>query len=355
MNTALRHALLTGTVLLGLGCAQEVEDPGSSNAFPQPTYIQDEPADLKTRVHGFVWDPEAFFLSFVTCGGESCPLPPMLFDYSPLYLRSVVQQAPLLPLNPMSGQPLLPAPVVSDASGLWSMAVPWRDDGMFFPMTPGSGSLSTAPLFPLPPIPPATYLPTVTLRPVTTRSGTCTGIEAISASNNGILDAVVKNLSLTTGTPTTVADLLNPAKFLGVTVFWSFQPGFPYFRFPAQDIALEASSGQVIHVQWAPPGSLPPEAAPLQSPRGFFAPPGAPTSNFGIAVVLHRNGAATPPVVRYQVKDPKENAAQLRPYRYMPIDAPPIPGVITYAAPQLWYSTGPSTDPVSPTACVPAM
>jgi hypothetical protein len=334
MQRVIRYATLIGAVLLGAGCEDGTLPEPAEEFRPQPKYIDVAEPSLITRTHGFVWDPEAFFLSMVSCG-KTCPLPPTLFDFSPLYKRSVFKDAKVLGIDPMAGQPVGP-PVVSNELGLWSMNLPRRSTAPFFTMTVGAGTLNQVPM-PLTPIPPPTrgYLPTLSLRPIATNYGTCTGLEAAQLSDNGILEAVARYLTEIEGNPTTVQDFLSPEKYAAVTVFWLYHPGFPFLRVPADSTTVEASAGRVINVAWAPPGALPPGLAPLQSTRGFFAPPGATYSGVGISVVLlPRSATPPPPVVTYLLKDmgdPTVNPTALRPWSFMPLKIPPIPGTIGFA------------------------
>jgi hypothetical protein len=173
-------------------------------------------------------------------------------------------------------------------------------------------------------------------------------MEANLVSDKGILDAVAKYLT-SKGKPTNVSDFINPTKYAGVTVFWLYVPGFTYWRLPAAGTGIEATAGQVLTVDWAPPGVLPPT---VQSPRGFVVTETSVVSSVGVAVVLHPAGSSSG-VVTYQVKDPTTDDAQFRPWKYLPIQAAPAPGVITFAGVQLLYRDMSLPKNPPPSSCQP--
>jgi hypothetical protein len=304
---------------------------------------------------GYMLDPEAFFLSFFECTQKCQPpipvLPPILLDNNPLFLRAVIRGSGVS-LQDRSGTAGPLPTATTDPLGHWLMErVPNRDEPYFI-SSDGKGSLPTEPIFPvLSPLPPVSYVPTVTLRPMTAGvSDSCWGLESNQLSNKGILDALARFLSAT-GTPTTVADFTNPSKFAGVAVFWLGNPGFPYLRAPAANTTVEATAGQVINVEWAPPGFLPPPYDAMQSERGFFVA-GAPVSSMGIAAVLVPATGSPPASVTYKFVDSTTDAAAGRPWYYPSIQAPLTPGAITYGGIQMYHSTGPKWPP-SPYFCLP--
>ncbi|MBN1209407.1 MAG: hypothetical protein JXB05_31435 [Myxococcaceae bacterium] len=349
MNRTIRIATLLGGLSLGVGCASEEIAPAESDFFPAPQIVQAQPKT--TMISGYAWDPEAFFMNLAFCGGPACPIPPFLLDTSPLYLRAAVQGATILPFDPVLGAPAA-EPVVANDSGLWTLpSVPSRDNPPYFLTALPTGSLTTAPIGPpLPAIPQGGYVPTVTLRPVVTHNSVCAAMEAGGLSTVGILEAVAKHLTVA-GTPTTVQDLTTPARYANVLVFWLFQPGSPLLRVPAGGTTIEASAGQVLHIDWAPPGVPPPE---LRSTRGFIVTD-AESSPLGISVVLLPAGADVPPVVRYSFIDTQTDEALSRPWWFPPIEAPPVPGLVNFSGTQLWRSDEPNgpPGPPPPWLCLP--
>lgn len=342
MNRSLRLVSVLSALALGAGCESNPSSDVVGTPIVSPVEFQDtDLATLTTRVSGFAWDPEAFFFSWITNGGPTSPIAPIISEVSPLFLRSVVQGAQVTVLDPVLGRPAA-APVAAAANGFWVLpSVPSRPTPPFFALNAGGGVLPTTqpPGTPptLPPIPPASrYFPTVTLRPIATNHSMCVLQESLAIGDNGILDAVARAMTAA-GAPTTPADFVDPTKFHGVNVFWLYQPGFPMLRAPAVNTALEATSGQVFNVAWQPPGApgLPPG---LQSPRGFIVQPGA-VSGLGIFVVVQPASGPKAPGVRFTVRDDTTDAATRRPWKFDPINAPLIPGVITFGGLQIRPST----------------
>lgn len=372
MHRALFVGTLLGAALLNAGCQDSSSNPAVSTFTPRPTYENREPEGLTTRLTGFAVDPEAYFLNLANCAPPParCELPPLYAEFSPLLQRGLVRDAPVTLLDtmpdPATGMPPAPgAPTVTDGNGIWTLdKVPTRRGAPFLVLSLGGGTLAnnaTLPLPPplptLPPVPAAgRYLPTVSVRPVVPAHSACVGLEALQASDNGILEAVAKYLS-TEGTPVTVNDLLGGPRYGGITVFWLYRPGFPVFRVPAANTTVEASSGRVLNVEWAPPGALPPPLQPLQSARGFFIPPGppAPNSSLGVVAVVHPPLMGPPPMVTYTLKDTVTSVEEDRPWVFnQPLALPVAPGVVTFAGLQMANKT-PSTTPQipPPSTCVP--
>jgi hypothetical protein len=346
MNSASRPLLLL-LALLATSCElrQNALEPLPSALTPR--YVEVDLATLTSRVSGLAWDPEALWFSFATCGGPACPELPILIDTNPLMLRSIVRNARVVVVDADTGQAAVEA-VTSSAAGTWTLPrVPSRPSPYFFISVQGEGELPSEepPGAPpsLPQVPPASYLPTVTLRPLSTRQGTCMVQEAIHASNAGILDAVARHLTLQ-GQPTTVADLIDPSRYAGVTVVWLYRPGFSALRVPAFGTTVTASAGTVLNVTWAPPGTVPPEA---HSPRGFVVAR-TPDTFMGIAVVLI---PASEPVstLTIQVRDLVSDAGQHRPWKHRPLQVPVLQRKVGYASLQLITAEAPFK-PTSPHA-----
>jgi hypothetical protein len=354
MTRATLLATLAGALLLGAGCG--AEEPIAPEPFPgvSPTVYVD-PSPETTRVTGFAWDPEAFFFSWATCGATACPISPVLSDQSPLFRRSILQNAPVTLLDPVTSAPAVtPTTTGSSPTGTFILdGVPSRASPPYFTFSVGTGAAlpttqppGTPPT--LPPIPTGNYLPTVNVRPIPTKYSICVFQEALHISDVGILDAVARYRSVVEGRPTTVADFVNPEKYAGVTVFWMFANAFPIIRAPASNTTVTASSGSVYHVAWSPP--RPEIPAAIQSPRWYFVQGGSPTSGLGITVILHTAGSA-PPAVTYTPTDPVTDAAARRPYKFSTLTLPVIPGVITFAA----FQFGPNvTPPFNPNEAAPA-
>jgi len=364
MHRAIRCGTVLAALLLGAGCESQSGAPRESNFIPRPKFISVEaagPTLQTTRVTGYAWDPEAWLLSFLECTQKCLPpipaLPPLLLGNNPLFIRSVVGGTPVSMVDLDTGtSTAVTSAVPSDPLGIWTHpAVPSREARPYYPSSSGGGTLLPDPFVGpggpiLSPVPPATYLPTVSLRPVLTEADDCMAVDIPMAGDNGILEAVAKHLTAK-GTSTVVADLINPGRYAGVTVFWLYSPGISSLRLPAFATTVEASAGQVLNVNWAPPGLLPPS---IQATRGFFVDDGAPVSGMGISVVLVPAGGSAPASVTYSIKDPTTDAASGKPYKYRQIQARPLPGVITFAAPQLDFVTGPQWAVSERNVCLPA-
>ncbi|HEX8825872.1 MAG TPA: hypothetical protein VF794_38530 [Archangium sp.] len=330
----IRSGALIGALTLGAACNSDPLVPEESDFVPRPdTYV---PADTATttRISGLAWDPEAFFLSLVGCG-DTCPFPPLVSDGLPLYQMAAVRNGAVTAFDPVAVAPAV-APETTDAVGMWVLPkVPSRAGAPFFMLSLGQGTLPTESIAGLEPVPPAEYLPTLTMRPISTVHSTCTSQEVFHASKKGILQAVAKHLTVVKGVPTTVEDLINPAKYYAATVFWLFHAGNGALRVPAAMTAVEASAGQVFFIDWAP-SFLPP--ASLRSERGFIVTTDAPASPMGITVVLVPNNGAPPPeLINYKIVDTVTDAATRRPWFFPPISAPIAPTVIGFAGLQMMY------------------
>ncbi len=348
MNRTIRYGTLIGAVLLGAGCAGESEPPSESNLFPAPEYVDVNTVPANTvRVSGLAWDPEAFFFTLANCGQE-CPFPPLLSEGNPLYLQAAVNEASVLAFDPTAAPPNLTVgdPATSDPTGSWLLpSVPERKGPPFFAFNPGAGAVTTSAFPPapapplLPPTPPSPYVPTVTARPIYTgKAATCLAQESVHISRGGILEAVAKFLS-STGTPTLVDDLLNPARYYGVNVFWFFHAGNPAVKAPADSISLEPSTGQMFVLDWAPPGVLPPFLQ--QSTRGYYVTNTA-TSPIGVYVVLFPNSGPPPTGIEFKVMDTKEDAAVFRPWAPTTLPGNIGPGAVTFYGWQMMYTPKPN-------------
>jgi hypothetical protein len=344
------RAFLLGLIIsLGVvsGCGDDSTPPGPDTSL----YV--DRGNPTATLTGFSWDPEAFFFNLAMCGGETCPVPPMVADGIPLLTFASVVGSSVMVLDPTADPTAPPAGVGQPTAedGLWRVTgVPQRTEVPFFVATgldpTHTGTLlDLPPEFPLWPVqvpkPKVSYLPTMTLRPIFTTASLCAWQEAAHISDNGILEAVAKYRSAH-GTPTAVMDLIDPTKTGGVTIFWLFAPALtiPSIMVPAFDTTLEASAGTKYHINWAPPGTLPVE---IQSERGFFVDDSVDRSGIGVIVVMLPADFHDPEVL-YQVVDPINDPEHGRPYQMFPLPAPPIPGMISYSSLQL-MPAGPLPDP----------
>ncbi len=350
MTRHLRYAALMGACLLGMGC-EETPPPGLSEFVPEAQYVAPGSFSLHTRISGLAWDPEAYFMTLAACG-PTCPMPPFLSEGLPLFQHAAVQNAAISAFDPLT-QTTTGDATTTDGVGIWVLPqVPSRATAPYFILAEAQGSLPSAVAGPpLPNVPSAPYLRTLTLRPITTVAGMCLSMEAVHISSQGILEAVAKYLS-SKGTSTLVSDLVNPTRYHSVTVLGLFHGGNGANRAPADQIAVESSVGQVYHINWAPPGS---DSDPLRSSRGFIVTESQKTP-VGFAVVLVPATLPRPEKITYTVKDTKEDDVARRPWFYPPISAPPQSGVITFIGAQMGYQP-PSIPifqlPPPPTACVP--
>ncbi len=348
----IRTGALIGALTLGAACNTDPSVPEESNFIPKPEEYVSVDVVPTTRISGLAWDPEAFFMSLVNCGDE-CPFPPLLNDGIPLYMMAAVGGGSVTAFDPVAVAPAVP-PETTDPVGMWVLPkVPSRVGAPFFMLAQPQGALPTESIAGLPPIPPADYLPTLTMRPISTVHSSCSSQEVLLASKKGILEAVAKHKTVVENVPTTVDDLVNPAKYYATTVFWLFHAGNGGLRVPASGTAVEASEGQVYLVDWAPP-FVPP--AELRSERGFMVTTDA-ASPMGITVVLVPNTGAPPPeLIHYNIVDTVTSESARRPWFFPPIEAPIAPGVIAYAGFQMQYQPSelPGYEiPPPPSVCLP--
>jgi hypothetical protein len=361
MNRYIRYGALIGAVMMGAGC-QESAPPAEAPFVPRPTFATQEETQalLITRASGVAWDPEAFFFHLAQCdiafgGRGQCPIPPFLSEGVPHYLRSMIRGANISTFDAEVPGPIGTA-VTTDNLGIWLLpTVPFRYGTPYFSLNTGEGSVPPAsePLGPpLPLAPVSTYLPTLSGRPIFTGlSGTCTGLDNPHTARNGILEAVARHLTAQ-GTATTVDDLVNPARYWGAHVFWIYIAGNPVLRVPASGVALEASAGQIIALDWAPPGTLP--APPNQSTRGFFVTNGS-ISPMGVYMVLFPNNGPPPANIQFRYKDTVTDPVSRRPW-FFPNEPGSIgPGIVIYHTNQMLYGAVPNhpSPPPPPFLCLP--
>lgn len=308
-------------------------DPGQPDGGP--SFVDEE---LMTEVQGFVFDPEAMFISGRTCGSACRGLGPELSLETPHLPRTFVTGARV---DVVDGLPatkkVSTSAKASDNKGIFTTApVLSRDDRPYFLMAHAeSGRLESLALEGAPPIPDGSgFVPTVNLRPMPARYGHCSFQPAPILPSNGMLEAISKAMSAA-GTPTTVQDLLDPARFGGVAIIATQRPIFFIDVTPADGITLEPSAGTVFDFNWAAPddASVPVEVKAIMSQRGFVvSDTGA--SPIGIAAVVVPPGTGE---VTITVKDPVEEASSQRPWTWPAIRVSLTPGAasFTYAYPNL--------------------
>jgi hypothetical protein len=346
MNRYIRHAAFLGAVMLGTACADSA-DPAESNIVPRPVFIAaDQVPPPTARVSGVAWDPEAFFVYLAGCSSKPCPIPPFLGEGIPIFKRSAVLGATVFAFDVEGAQPHpTGAPATSDGQGIWVLPnVPQRFTTPYFLLATGTGSLIPAPIASPPlqaaPVAPTEYLPTLSLRPISTGvSGSCVGQDAAQIGKNGALEAVAKHLTATTGSAVSVMDFVDPVKYWGTNVIWAYSAGNPILRAPADNVSLEVSitggTHQTFAIDWAPPGVLPPFLN--QSTRGFFVTQ-APTSPLGLYVVLLPHPPGPPPSsIDYLLKDTVTNSQSKRPWSFPPLHGNIGPGTVYFIGAQMQY------------------
>jgi hypothetical protein len=359
-------------LLMGLlvsGCS--LEQPPTTPEPETPLYV--EGTGKTTSLTGFAWDPEAFWFSVATCGGEACPIPPLLAVGIPHYERALIGGASVSVFDPMQGAPAASATGPTAVDGSWFVSgVPSRGEVPYFTFgVDGSIPLEGPDGFGggfLPPIPATPgYLPTLALQPIfTDRSTACFFQQSPQLGSTGILEAVAKYRSAH-GKPTTVEDFLDPSKIGGTVVWWSYMPGNPVMRIPAFGAGLEvghpelpAPDGtQVLAIGWAPPdaaeGDLPPGVTKaLQSKRGFYVAGesestengvAVPATDLGLAVVVLPPPAGEEPyTVSLTVPHPD--------LQFGPIFTPVPPGIISFVGTQIFPKAGPTDEGPPPDADV---
>lgn len=306
------------------------------DAPPPPTKARfvDVKTDI-TSIQGYVWDPEAFWHTVAMCG-QDCPFPPLLIPGVPTIENAMVTGSQVVLFDPIAGKPTYQARALSNEQGGWYVEkVTARGDVPFLavalPPDPATPALKeTMPPF-IPPVPQANYLPTVALKPIFTRFTKCLGQPTGVISDAGVLQAVAKYLTAT-GTPTTVPDLLDPAKFGGVLVTWMYLPGPPVLRVPAFATQFSAAEGRVLAIDWAPPDApLPPEVKEFQSARGYMVKGEDQPSPIGLSVTLLAPISGPPSPIAVTTSDPVTDEASGRPWMFPPL--PPLiiaPGIISF-------------------------
>lgn len=303
----------------------------------------------KTTVSGVVYDPEAFFFSLATwpppppdadpADPQYQTPPPAFFDGIPHGMRSAPMGAHVsLVGNGTVADTSGPIP----PTGTWQVTgVPTSDSTLYYARAEPSadGVVIGAPdIFPSPPfepIPAGKYYPTTSLRPILANTASCQLQVAEMLGDAGGLAAVAGTLSAM-GMPTTVDDLVDPAKTSGVAFIWVYAPSpvLDIFNIPSDDnIVTEVSAdapGPVFSfgVFWAPPGT--PDLPFPQSPMGYFAVP-APVSSLGYFAVVLPPGTTTPVTVNFvDTKDNPLDESGPRPWHIPSATVQPNPGGVSF-------------------------
>ncbi|QSQ17755.1 hypothetical protein [Myxococcus landrumensis] len=342
-----RNLTIAFIVAAALSGCSDVEPIPPPPVQPPRTGVLPE---RQSTVSGVVYDPEAFFVQFVTYSamGEE-PIPPGLFPKSPFLLYSAIPDARVR----LAGAGL--TPVSSGASsfeGAWlTTGVAMSDSAPYLAEAlPPDGPVAFFPEGAFFPLPPAKHYATTSIRPIQVQVNNCRSQAAVMVGSTGALDAVARHLTAT-GTPTTPDDLVDPAKTGGVVLLW-VHPGSLFFDFmyePMDSVVGETSAGTLLPVDWAPPG----EGPPGQSPLGFFVTPGPGGSIGYYALVLPRGQTAPVKVtfkdtfVSTEPPDPQDPYGP-RPWPIEPITVQPHPGVSVQRVFAGFTLVPPPPDPLEP-------
>ncbi|WNG39131.1 hypothetical protein F0U61_39800 [Archangium violaceum] len=347
----MRVSSVISSVLLAAaltGCGTEPSSPPAST----PAYSELPPQ--KTTVSGIIFDPEAFYFSLRTF--PEVPYSDLVIGI-PHLMRSVPVGARVSVVN---------GDTVADSSEAVTPAVVWQVPGVPTDATieyalraephPEAGGISIgAPdMFPdVEPIPPSTYHPTTSLSPLRTLNTSCVSQIAMMVGEAGALSAVA-SYRTSRGTPTTVADLLNPAKVAGVALVWVISPTF-FFDFSHQplgnvEMLKESGDGTVYALDWQTPGSV-----AGQSPMGYYVS-SASISPIGYYAIVFPAGATEPASLGFtdtvtSPPDAEPGDFGLRPFPLAPAFVPVRPGVSvlrTFAFPSLSFPPPPEDEEYVP-------
>ncbi len=285
----------------------------------------------KTSVSGVAYDPEAFFFAAATWppledgGQDPNSPPPSLFSGIPHLTRSAIAGAAVSARNGVSGE----SSVVSSADnqGIYHLEnlASTPTEPIFLQAQPQDGGVAFNADFPSPPfvaIPVGKYGKSTTLRPIFTNAPNCALQMALMAGDQGALDAVARYRT-SKGMPTTVADLLDPAKSSGVALLWAHPAFFfEYFLVPGDSSSAAATVGTVYNLSWSPPDPM----AVNQSPMGYSVTEDA-TSPIGyFAIVLPPGGDGTTKVT---LSDTVSDPMQARPFQYPPQELKLLSGEVS--------------------------
>lgn len=340
-----------------LGGCSDVE-PGTGGRLDTDAPVVNLPATTAS-ISGVLYDPEGFFVTMFNFpaepGHEDDLPPPAVFGDSP-YLANVLLSGGEVRVSGPEGFADSPAARTAE-SGAWQVnGVAVNGETPYLVVASPSAEGVSLPAEQAVPLPQATYYPTKSLRPILANVTQCYGQTALMVGNAGALDAVAQRLT-ELGTPTTVADLLDPAKTGGVSLLWVHTPSdaFDFFLSPMDSVAGEATAGQLIALDWFP---VDPETgpAPGQSPMGFAALPD-PMSMIGYFALVLPPGVTEPVEVRFTdtyTSLPEDDTEHFgpRPWKVPSITVEPGSGLTvgrTFAEPNLPpFEDDPMADPGQP-------
>jgi len=317
LSLGARVALVT--VVLGAGCTLQETGIKAPNDSP----FVDGGTDT-TALSGYAWDPELSFIYLRTCEGSPDECSPALVPHSGVLSVALLKNATVRVLDGATGLEQDTAPTPTDDKGLFFIPkVVSRASPVYLSSTGGAPAPSEVSLpFPLAT---ATYQRTVNLRPILMDYSLCANLQAVRASDTGVLQAVAKYLTLH-GKPTAVADFINPAKYRGVAVWWLLVPQVSFFDVPVDSSTVHASRGVTLNLGWKAPGQGP---AGLQSERGFYVVD-SPFSDLGLSVTLLPTPTTTTSTVTFTPEDAVSNADEGRPYHVEPFSVTLPSGMVAY-------------------------
>jgi hypothetical protein len=332
----------------------------SGGGSPPPAPVQgsefySELPARKSLVSGIVYDPEAFYYAFVTFPAPPDQLPPpALFLGIPYLLRTTPMEAQVSMLSGTS----VASQTVSAPNGVWEVGdLPVGSDTVYQvqakPPAAGVSFFDNPEVFPpeaFPPIPLVDYYPTTTVRPIVLSASACPLQVATLVGREGALGAVAKLLTKTKAT--TVADLLNPAKYGGVLLFWVYSPSpvLDVFDQPMPGIVATASRGTVYTIGWAGSDPEVPSAAGKRTEMGYYATSSATKSPLSYFAVVLPAGSTGPVTLNFTdtvtTPDGEEpGPGGPRPWSIPEVTLTPGPGV-TFARLHAFPSFMPEPDPL---------
>lgn len=340
-------SLLFATALAGCDPQEVISAPDSGTVYVQKSE--------RTSFHGFVFDPEAFFFSANTCK-ENCGGGQVTLLGSDHFRRSAVPGATFTVLDE-AGKVRGTSPS-TDQQGAFNMEPLEVEDRtpLFTTVSPPQGPFTPPPATADDPaIPPSELMTTRALRTLDPQIAHCIVPQQALVSRNGVLEAVLKYLAAQ-GIPLTHDDLVNPALFGGVGVWWAYAPGAAFAdAMSIGGVSMEVSQGDVLYLDWAPPqhASLPANVKSIQSERGFYVADGATETRIGVAVILVPPVEPAAPIrVNALFRDNAQSATARRPWVFDRASFDIHPGVISHGAIRAMVKDEPR-EVLDPALCVP--
>lgn len=356
-------------VTLGIASAMGCNDPNTSTLTrnsagePIPRVV---PAGI--HVNGVAFDLEYFQWSTGHCPpppedetppSDACPEPFLVPMYSPHLDASPIPRARVSVVDPDYSK-MVSSESVTDFTGAFNLrgVIPSREGYAHLraeidktaPAPAGEPAVPHAWDPRVPPFPEVAYVPTITAFAIESGTASCINQRAVLLSDRGILDAVARHLS-TPSKPVSVANLLDPARFGGVLVWWNREPSDMMYWKPAKGVTTEVSTGTTYSVSWDLPGAGP---AGAQSPLGFFVS-ADPAANIGLTATVLPPSGESGTLVTATVTDPVTDETKGRPFAFHQLVPLSVrPGVATYV--DNLAVTEPMTyafAPLTPEFCVP--